>query len=116
MYCPLCKAEYRDGFDKCSDCQVALVSASEEAEAAPVVLLWRGTSQATFSKIADALQEANIPSHARSGAYADEQRKSFLDYIPIISRYKRVYDQMTWEISVLNSDYAKAQLIVRNRA
>ena len=25
MYCPQCKVEYRDGFTKCSDCQVALV-------------------------------------------------------------------------------------------
>jgi hypothetical protein len=25
MICPECKAEYRDGFDKCSDCDVDLV-------------------------------------------------------------------------------------------
>jgi hypothetical protein len=25
MYCPKCKAEYRDGFYKCSDCDIALV-------------------------------------------------------------------------------------------
>ena len=25
MYCPQCKAEYREGFTKCSDCHVALV-------------------------------------------------------------------------------------------
>ena len=27
MFCPKCKAEYRDGFDKCADCKVALVYA-----------------------------------------------------------------------------------------
>lgn len=25
MYCPVCKAEYRQGFDECSDCQIPLV-------------------------------------------------------------------------------------------
>jgi len=25
MFCPQCGAEYREGFDQCSDCQVALV-------------------------------------------------------------------------------------------
>jgi len=27
MFCPECKAEYRQGFSRCSDCDVALVSA-----------------------------------------------------------------------------------------
>jgi hypothetical protein len=26
MFCPQCKAEYRDGFSRCSDCDVNLVS------------------------------------------------------------------------------------------
>jgi hypothetical protein len=26
MFCPLCKAEYRDGFSRCSDCDVPLVA------------------------------------------------------------------------------------------
>lgn len=25
MFCPQCKAEYRDGFSRCSDCDIALV-------------------------------------------------------------------------------------------
>jgi len=40
MYCPLCKAEYRTGFDRCSDCLVGLVPTLEQAKATPVVLLW----------------------------------------------------------------------------
>jgi hypothetical protein len=31
MYCPLCKAEYREGFVRCSDCQVDLVSRLKQA-------------------------------------------------------------------------------------
>ena len=26
MFCPLCKAEYREGFDTCADCSVSLVA------------------------------------------------------------------------------------------
>jgi hypothetical protein len=28
MYCPQCRAEYRDGFTECSDCRVALIDAA----------------------------------------------------------------------------------------
>src|SRR6185436_16077361 len=30
MYCPSCRGEYREGFDRCSDCEVALVEALPE--------------------------------------------------------------------------------------
>lgn len=71
VFCPLCKADYRDGFDKCSDCSVGLVSTLEEAQAAKVVLLWEGTSQSKFREIVAALQDANVPNLARSGATAE---------------------------------------------
>lgn len=29
-WCPKCKAEYREGFTKCSDCKVELVSELDE--------------------------------------------------------------------------------------
>jgi hypothetical protein len=118
MYCPLCKAEYRTGFDRCSDCLVGLVPTLEQAKASPVVLLWKGTSQSKFNDIVEALRDANVPALARSGV-TEARRRSAWDYIPILSlfaRYKRMYDQMTWEVSVLNSDYAKARGIVGNQA
>lgn len=31
MYCPNCAAEYREGFDRCQDCDVALVTQAPEA-------------------------------------------------------------------------------------
>lgn len=33
MFCPKCKAEYRNGFDVCSDCRVALVKEAPEIAA-----------------------------------------------------------------------------------
>ena len=116
MYCPLCKAEYRTGFDRCSDCLVGLVPTLEQAKAMPVVLLWKGTSQSKFNEIVDALRDANVPTLGRSGASSEKRSDSIWNYIPVVSRYKRAYDQMTWEVSVLNSDYAKARGIVENKA
>lgn len=39
-YCPQCKAEYRDGFDTCYDCQVPLVDElSTEPDDEPIIVL-----------------------------------------------------------------------------
>ena len=115
MYCPLCKAEYRAGFGRCSDCLTGLVHTREEAEATNVVMLWQGTSQARFKSIVWALRNANIPNRAESGAQSPTKRP-FWAYIGIIwyfyTQFKEMHEAMSWKISVLESDYLKAQAIV----
>jgi hypothetical protein len=73
MFCPNCEAEYRPGFTRCSDCDVALVEHLEETDVhsnnpelsgAPE-LLWTGTDAATRAGIIDALETAQIPYHER---------------------------------------------------
>lgn len=74
MFCPDCKAEYRPGFTRCSDCDVALVERLEETEIhtnKPVVsgaaeLLWTGSDTRTRDGIVDALETANISCHSRT--------------------------------------------------
>ena len=116
MYCPLCKAEYRAGFDKCSDCHVGLVSTLEQAKAANVVLLWEGTSQSKFGDMVAALQDANVPNLARSGASAEiEKSRPLWTYLPIVSHFmqvKELHAQMSWQVFVLESDNARARAIV----
>jgi hypothetical protein len=68
VYCPLRKAEYRSGFDRCSDCLAALVDSREEADAAKVNLLWEGISVSKFNEIVAGLRDANVPNYSRSGA------------------------------------------------
>ena len=70
MFCPLCKAEYREGIYRCADCNVLLVSAlpqdggqeasSENAEGTSPVLLWRGENPVVYTAILNALGEAGI--------------------------------------------------------
>jgi hypothetical protein len=113
MYCPLCKMEYRTGFDKCSDCHTDLVPTREQAESMPVECLWKGTSQSKFNDIAAALQDANVPNMARTGARAEPL--PLWATLPVISFFfsmKRAHDQMSWEVFVLQSDYARCRGIV----
>jgi|SRR6516164_3045883 hypothetical protein len=113
MYCPLCKAEYRDGFDQCADCLARLVT-QEDAADAKVVLLWKGTNNSKFDDIVSALRAADIPNYAHSSARADspwEKPRSFTERLPYISSILKLKQQMSWEVSVLEADYLKACVV-----
>jgi hypothetical protein len=64
MYCPLCKAEFRQDFSTCSDCNVELVPTWAEASAASVSL-WKGDTQKELDRILGALDGEQIPTHFR---------------------------------------------------
>ena len=67
MFCPLCKAEYRQGYTRCKDCDVELVpqmnsrSAAPHAEYESALLLWRGGDPATYAALVGRLREEFIP-------------------------------------------------------
>jgi hypothetical protein len=73
MFCPDCKAGYRPGFTRCSDCGLDLVEHLEQTNihsnnpelSDTPELLWTGTDAATRDGIVDALETANIPFHQR---------------------------------------------------
>jgi hypothetical protein len=61
MFCPVCKAEYREGFTTCSDCHVELVEAlpmydSPEAFA----VLWSGENTTFQDQLLQELEQAKI--------------------------------------------------------
>lgn len=70
MFCPLCKTEYRPGFNECADCHVALAeylpgSDSADGDNPPtdsggLELLWSGLSPGLAGEIRDALDAARI--------------------------------------------------------
>ena len=74
MFCPECKAEYRPGFTRCSDCGLDLVERLDEPRIRsnnPQLsdgpeLLWTGTDERTRAGIISALEAANIPYHERT--------------------------------------------------
>jgi hypothetical protein len=73
MFCPNCEAEYRPGFTRCSDCEVALVARLEERDipnnnpelSGTPELLWTGMDAATRDGIVAALETEKIPYHER---------------------------------------------------
>jgi hypothetical protein len=68
MFCPICKAEYRFGFAKCSDCGVDLVEHLPDDAGVQIpnvdpdamVILWAGMEAATRESIEHALEAANV--------------------------------------------------------
>ena len=61
-YCPLCLAEYREGFAVCSDCRVALVATRGQAHSSRA-RLWKGDHQHELDLILRELDANQIPAH-----------------------------------------------------
>jgi hypothetical protein len=74
MFCPLCKAEYCDGFTECSDCRIPLLTTHDEAEAVGVQRSWSGGSRSDFEDILTALAEVGIPAIRRKHLPLDRSR------------------------------------------
>jgi hypothetical protein len=68
MFCPLCKAEYREGFTRCSECQIDLVESLVELpeEDDPLQIVWRGSDPVAFSRVMATLDEQGIEYHVKS--------------------------------------------------
>jgi hypothetical protein len=114
MFCPQCKAEYRAGFTRCSDCGVklevpaihALVNDQPNAgsHAEPSAVLWRGQDPVCFSVVLSALDDAGI-------SYKELQRR---DYAAALSQPFALsfYGLPHWEVRVCISDVTTARSVV----
>jgi hypothetical protein len=69
MFCPLCQAEYREGFTRCADCDVDLVpslpSSPAETPEEGLVMVWKGTDAAFFGQLVHSLNGTGIACHSR---------------------------------------------------
>jgi hypothetical protein len=115
MFCPNCKAEYRDGFTRCSSCDrnlvssLALVESSEspdkQSPSERPVVLWSGQDPVTFSVILSALTEAQIP-------YKEWQNRDLTASLsrPLALGY---YGISHWEVRVRACDLQAASAAVQ---
>jgi hypothetical protein len=105
MHCPLCKAQYRVGYDLCPGCDADLVFSKEQADAEDVVLFFESADLTGVGELADALKEANVPNYSRF-----EQGKAKAPLIGLFANAKTAKEQ-SWQIFVLESDLDKARQV-----
>jgi hypothetical protein len=109
MFCPSCKAEYREGFTRCADCDVDLVPklakpAADEAEES-IVVLWQGDDPVAFSAVTSALRAAQVPFDETLG---QDHNAHLADPFPARLLYSRQF-----EVRVLERDLPAAQETIR---
>ena len=78
MYCPSCKAEFRPGIARCTDCDVDLVDALIEIPAdafskGNLILLWAGDDLSLHASLLEELKAAGIPYFDRPLALIREE-------------------------------------------
>jgi hypothetical protein len=114
MFCPQCKAEYRQGIAECADCQVPLVSSLPEAQeslldttsAGPLVPLWEGEDLALHTSLLETLDEAGIRYLSRPlGIFPGARR---WDPYPI-----QPMTRFGYQVAVLASSLPRARAILK---
>ena len=101
MFCPLCQAEYRDGYTECSDCRLPLVSTREEA-ASRNVELWSGEDQQRLDRLLASLDAAQIPSHFKERISSSLPFQLSYSIVPLRPRFE-------FAVWVLRDDAPRAE-------
>ena len=114
MFCPLCKAEYREGVYRCADCDIPLVyslpderggKADSQQTGQELTALLTGEEDPVFlTALLSALDEAGIPHYE---AAIHDHEASFSNPFPSRHRFGRGY-----EVSVLRSDVQAAKRVL----
>lgn len=111
MFCPMCKAEYRQGITTCADCEVVLVPSllptekpnEHPAAIGPLQPLWEGEDLALHTSLLETLKRAMI-------RYFDGPVSLYVDPFPGI----RPQARFGYKVVVLASDFPAAKQILEN--
>src|SRR5260370_10154905 len=110
MICPQCKAEYRRGFTRCTDCDVELVNSLPEAEGSvsktipsgPLVPLWEGEDIVLHTTLLKELESSGIRYFDQAmGVFPGARR---WDPFPI-----QPMTRFGYQVAVLSSDLGAAK-------
>ena len=109
MFCPICRAQYRPGFTRCSDCDVALVPSVPQPEDMPsgrLEPLWEGDELAVHASLLEELDKSGIRYFDRALSNYPGVRRA--DYFPI-----QPMARFGYQVSVLSSDLKTAREILQ---
>jgi hypothetical protein len=113
MICPECKAEYRPGFTRCSDCDVELVHSLPQTDEAfsqaipsgPLVPLWEGEDLALHTTLLKELESAGIHYFDQAMGVLPGARRWDPSPIQPMTRFG-------YQVAVLSSDLPSAEKIL----
>lgn len=74
MICPACKAEYRQRFTHCAECDVDLFDALSPERKEELIRIWAGDSQETCAVLCQQLKDAGIHYEVTQGIKSRDQR------------------------------------------
>jgi hypothetical protein len=114
MFCPQCKAEYRQGFSRCADCDVDLVAslptgeetATNDKRAGTLVPLWEGDDLALHTSLLEELEAAGIRYHDRAMSIYPGVRR--WDIFPV-----QPMTRFGYQVAVLSADLPSAEKILQ---
>lgn len=113
MFCPQCHAEYRSGFNRCSDCDVPLVPLLPQAKDSPsrpfptgtLEILWEGEDLALFENLLEGLRATRINYFDQPlGIYPGVRRRDPFPVQPMA--------RFGYQVAVLSSDLVRARQIL----
>jgi hypothetical protein len=108
MFCPICKSEYRPGFDRCADCDEPLVDSLAEDAAADfdeLVVVLRTTDPALLPIAKSVL--------AAAGLRYVVQGEAGINVFPLGAAASRVTNRLTGAtILVRKADYEEAKALL----
>ena len=114
MFCPLCQAEYREGFAQCSDCHIDLTNSFQDAQNA-AALLWRGKKQGMLDKVLAVLDNVDVRSHFKEISEPVRENENTWGvqrllplYVRLLLRASREF-RLHYEVWVLKEDLEKAR-------
>src|SRR6266849_6614463 len=108
MFCPLCKAEYRQGFSNCSDCYIPPFATQAEAAVVEVDRLWTGDDRKEFESILDALLDAGMPFRSRESLKS--QPRPWISIF--VCRFMKPRSTFEYAIDVFRRDRDRAEAAI----
>ena len=109
MFCPLCKAEYRQEFTTCSDCRIGLVATQQEAFDIKVERLSSGDDAQSLDVFLNTLADAQIPFRSR-----EVLRSSPWPWISLFFfRYMKPKPASEYWVDVFERDAERARTILQ---